>query len=225
MKNSVEEALKSANKRLIHFINIERERLTGLLLEWLEVEASREDFTVKELEQAYELTLGGISFSLRVDRVDVLPDGQNIIVDYKTGKSTKGDWNTEVLPGRPKDPQMPLYSLTGSYSGVTYGVLRPGECKFEGITEQGEILPGIKKGFPDDSLGRKLTKATDWGLLMDSWEEAVSSLATSFLSGLSTVDPRDLGRQDSACRYCDFPLLCRVTELDVTDNTDDEELF
>lgn len=117
---------------------------------------------------------------------------------------------------------MPLYSLTGSYSGVVYGALRAGECKFEGVAEFGDILPGMK-GFPEDSLGRKLTEIRDWPSLMDSWGRAVNALAEGFLSGVSTVDPVRLGRQDSACRYCDFTLLCRVTEIAAADNTDEGE--
>ncbi len=222
VRNSVEAALRPVKKNLTHFINIERERLTGLLVEWLGVEAKRSDFIVKEIERKHELTLAGVTFNLRVDRVDKLPDGREVIMDYKTGRCAKGDWNTEEPPGRPKDPQMPLYSLTGSYSGVAYGALRPGECKFEGVAEDGDMLPGLK-GFPEDSLGRKLSEINDWPSLTCSWGRAVNALADGFLSGVSTVDPVRLGRQDSACRYCDFTLLCRVTEIDMTDNSDDGE--
>jgi len=46
--------------------------------------------------------------------------------------------------------------------------------------------------------------------LMERWKAVTGALAESFLKGDVSVDPRDYGRQDSACRYCDQRALCRV---------------
>ena len=57
-----------------------------LLAEWLDIEKSRPEFTVAGIEAERVIAIGGLQVKMRADRVDALPDGREIILDYKTGQ-------------------------------------------------------------------------------------------------------------------------------------------
>ena len=71
---------------------LELERLRSLLEEWLEVERSRDAFRIAALEESVTLELSQLSVVLRVDRIDELPGGERVIIDYKTGESQVRHW-------------------------------------------------------------------------------------------------------------------------------------
>ena len=65
---------------------LERQRLERLLPQWLEIEKVRDAFTVQGTEQDRLVSLGGFEVRTRADRIDELPSGREIMLDYKTGK-------------------------------------------------------------------------------------------------------------------------------------------
>ncbi len=98
------------SKRLLE---IEAERLEERLLQWLEQEKQRPDFTVIETEAALkDARIGGIEMQCRIDRVDQVQEGV-VLLDYKTGpvdrNSCAGD--------RPDQPQLPAYAVLRSHDG------------------------------------------------------------------------------------------------------------
>ncbi len=176
------------------FLKIERERLSSLLEEWLELESQRPPFKVIEREKREEVPLEELIIRGDIDRIDEA-DGGKIIIDYKTGRADASDWEGD----RPKEPQMMLYSLTNNFDAVTFARVRRGECAFNGLSRHEEALPGVK------SLGDEA-----WEEMMREWEGTIRELAKDFLAGEATVDPRDFGGSDSACRYCELTILCRI---------------
>ena len=71
---SICEAVKSSDSGPLHELSVqtERERLQEVILEWLDVERSRQqDFTVETVEQAQKFEVPGLSLQLRVDRIDL----------------------------------------------------------------------------------------------------------------------------------------------------------
>jgi ATP-dependent helicase/nuclease subunit B len=187
------------------YADVERQRLLRLLHTWLEQELAREDFRVVDLEHgatiaiatgARQLTVRG-----RIDRVDALPDGRRILIDYKTGRSTPGQW----LGARPEEPQMPLYAgLHGDrLAGVVYAQLRAGECAWQGVTREDTSLPGVKSVHE-----WKQAEGRDFQQLRRDWRGVIERLAAEFLDGMAAVDP--LPR---ACTWCHLASLCRVDEL------------
>ena len=96
---------------------------------------------------------------------------------------------------------MLAYAMTGYYSAISYAVMKPGECKFEGIGVDKDILPGFKD---NDS----------WEQLMQKWEEAVERISNDFLTGVADVDPLNPNNGKSACKYCGLDIFCRVAELE-----------
>lgn len=176
------------------FLEIERQRLKRLLQEWLELEKQRAPFTVREVEQMHLEEFAGVKVRLRIDRVDELPDGRLVIIDYKTGSVRVKNW----LEERPVEPQLPLYAITskGDVGAIVFGRVRRGECRFEGLGAEENLLPALK--LPPD---------TDWETLKNRWDELLTQLAGEYRQGVAVVQP-----QKHACHTCNLHGLCRIHE-------------
>ncbi|MDF2867211.1 MAG: hypothetical protein K0S11_681, partial [Gammaproteobacteria bacterium] len=125
-------------KRLLQ---LETQRLTKLLLAWLNIEKQRSTFEVIALEQRTEVTVGKIPLTLKIDRIDKLANNEYAIIDYKTGKA-KINWDTEYLT----EPQLPLYCISSSYpiAAITLAQVRNDEMKFHGLTHTDGLFPQLK---------------------------------------------------------------------------------
>ncbi|CAG1064491.1 hypothetical protein BAC1_00048 [uncultured bacterium] len=200
------------------FIELERKRLSSLLMDWAELESQRGvGFRVKTVELEKELQVGGLVIKGRVDRVDELEGGGELIIDYKTGAAKTKDWLTK----RPMEPQLLVYSLGSGFDALSFARVVPGECRFLGITREGETLPGIKP-YESDKF-RSDAGGLDWEGLMDFWKESLEGLAEGFLAGVCEVDPNNLPGDDRACRYCELKALCRISDGGVEE--DDEDAY
>jgi ATP-dependent helicase/nuclease subunit B len=185
------------------FVDMERERLARLLLEWLQLERSRRPFTVARREEKRSFEIGGLTIDGRIDRVDVLDDGREIILDYKSNAPSVAAWNGE----RPDEPQIPFYAISNPsmIAAVAFGQLAPGAVRFKGYAEQEDLLPGAKS-FPGahdaadyDSLEQ----------LIAAWRPRLERLAADFRAGRAAVDPKD---GDKTCSNCHLGGLCRVRD-------------
>ena len=184
---------------------LERSRLSVLLQEWLAVECQRAQhspFTVIQLEQQLRLTVSGLSLTLRVDRIDRLPDGQTVIIDYKSGRCSVGDW----LGERPQRPQLLLYGLAVEQlpAALAFARVRVGECKYIGAGDQ-SIAVGISTDIP--GLIRGGSGFEDWPQLNEAWQQRLQQLVADFIDGQAVVDPLP-----GACSYCGLQPLCRVEQ-------------
>src|ERR1700747_974209 len=56
------------------------------------------------------VSVGGLKLRLRADRIDLLENGQRLLLDYKSGEVSVKDWEGE----RPDEPQRPLYAIFGN---------------------------------------------------------------------------------------------------------------
>jgi len=175
---------------------VEQRRLQNLLTQWLELEKSRAPFIVLKPEEERLVTVGGLQVRTRVDRIDALDSGGEIILDYKTGQVRSTGWDTD----RPDEPQLPLYCATSArpISGAAFAVVRTGELGFRGITERDAVLPGIKK---------MSSQPTSFAELVAEWGRILERLAADYRDGLATVDPKQ-----GACEYCGLAALCRIRE-------------
>ena len=178
--------------------NLERRRLQNLLGQWLEIEKSRAAFTVLQPEEERVVTLGGLQVRTRVDRIDELHSGGEIILDYKTGQVKSTGWDTD----RPDEPQLPLYCATSArpISGAAFALIRTGELAFRGITEQDAALPGMKK---------MSNQPVPFAELLVQWRQVLERLAADYRTGLAAVDPKQ-----GACEYCGLRALCRIREFE-----------
>ncbi len=220
IKNSVEGALKSVLPwSRGRYFKMEVERVSNLLEVWFEEELKRGEFTVKRVESSESVDLGGFTANVKIDRIDELPSGALAVIDYKTGVCSKNDW----LSDRPKEPQMPIYSMTGDFDAVSFASLKIGNTKFIGSSRNDETLPGVR-GFESDSRWTdQIEGAGTWDELRDSWKTTLENIGRDFISGNHDVNPKDILTNDSACKYCDVKPLCRVFEIYVEDSNRDLE--
>lgn len=216
VKASVDKAMGSyrASERLpVKYLDLERGRVCALLMEWLDIEMKRADFSVRDMEYSRGIDIEGLSISARFDRIDRLNDGREIIIDYKTGECSRYDW----LSGRPREPQLLLYNLSGDYDAISFARVKPGKCGFVGISGEEGILPDVR-ALKNDPGFIEAAGVNDWKELMDIWETTVRSLTRQFLAGDIVADPNEeLKRQEPPCTYCDLMILCRASEAEYED--------
>ncbi len=208
-------AMKQASPRLKE---LEKDRLVKLIGDWVQVELMRGPFKVKAVEVEKELNLCGLTLTSRLDRVDVLEHGKEVIIDYKSGEVERRAW---AAP-RPREPQLLVYSLTGSFDAISFARLSPGECKFVGLSGEDLGMNGVK---PLEKLtkGERPSFPGNWDGLMAQWKAVIERLAGDFMSGVAQVDPNpELKARLSPCEHCGLDALCRKAEI-VLDNVDDED--
>ena len=185
---------------------LEKQLCVDLLGQWLCCERERGvPFRVVEMEQNHTLEIEGLSLTLRPDRIDELEDGGRAVIDYKTRAPSRTHW----LGERPREPQLPLYSLLDSkIQGIAFAELSTSDpVQFIAV---GEGL-GFAKG-DEKSLGQQTRYiATTWPELVAQWEASLQKLAMEFMAGDAAVNP-----QPGACDYCELASVCRINELSVS---------
>jgi ATP-dependent helicase/nuclease subunit B len=180
---------------------LEGQRLSSLLGEWLALERSRAEFAVAQRELDVSFALGPLQLRLRVDRIDRLADGSQMIIDYKSGVSRVQDW----LGDRPGKPQLLLYGIAapGEAAALAFGQVRPDDCKFVGLGRV-EGAPGI--GTDIAAVAGERMDVVDWDGLNARWRDNLERLAAEFVSGEAQVDPLN----NTSCTWCGLQALCRV---------------
>lgn len=183
------------------FWRLEAQRLASLLREWLALERQRGEFLVMQREQDISLRLGGLQLSLRVDRVDQLPDGSRVIIDYKSGVCKVQDW----LGTRPAKPQLLLYGIgePGAAAALAFAQVRPRDSRFVGLGRI-EAAPGVVTDIGKAARGH--IEGADWEALNEYWRANLERLAGEFVAGLAGVDPL----ASTSCAWCGLQPLCRI---------------
>lgn len=176
--------------------DVERVRLERLLMKWMKLERSRPPFHVAKLEEKKLIEIGGLQLEIRADRVDELPDGRQVILDYKTGAIKTRSWSGERLD----EPQVPLYCISSSapLGGAAFARIQAERVEFAGIAET--PLPELQSlaGRSGPALAESV----------EEWRRVLARLAQQFRAGDARVDPK----QGSTCDYCSVVPLCRISE-------------
>jgi probable DNA repair protein len=200
------------------YLELEEQRLTRLISEWLGYEATRLPFTVEGTEVPGTAILAGLALSLRLDRIDRLNDGSLLVIDYKTGDVKPKSWD---LP-RPDDVQLPLYAgfalnpdANEELGGLVFAKVRPGERIFAGRVgdANGTLFAGLKGS---SALVKEALTAEQ----LIAWREYIEQLAKDFLAGRAEVDPREAPK---TCERCGLQTLCRIQENQGEAGDDSEE--
>ncbi len=176
------------------YLEIAGQRLTQLVLRWLDQELARGDFRVLSQEKKNLIPIGPLELSVRPDRMDAV-EGGLVVVDYKTSfQLSTADWSGD----RPKAPQLPLYALTqpDQVRALAFGRVRPGRDMTwislgseAGTFPKGEVHPG---GLAE---------------LVVAWRAELTRLATEFADGVASINPKSY---PGSCQYCGQRLLCRL---------------
>jgi probable DNA repair protein len=190
---------------------LESERLAERVDAWLAKERERHlPFAVAGVEAATEAVVGGVRVKLRVDRVDRLEGGRQLVIDYKTGEADYKLW----LGSRPEEPQLPLYALAlgESVAGIAFVRLKPDMLDFSGIADDGIAEGPSGRGLRPASQVKQLDGAA-WPDLVGQWRTTLEDLAAAIAAGEAAVAPRALpGANRSPCRLCHLHALCRIYE-------------
>jgi ATP-dependent helicase/nuclease subunit B len=205
----------SARELMPHrYLELEVQRLTRIVAEWLDYEVTRLPFTVMGTELNTETTVGHLSFGLRLDRIDRLKDGSLLVIDYKTGDVSQKSWD---LP-RPDDVQLPLYGGFALESGrklggLVFARIRAGDVCFAGRVR--DIEGTLGSGLTNFSSLRKNQLEVEH--LLD-WRDAIEQLARDYVAGRADVNPRD---PPKTCSRCGLHTLCRIHERPVDAQEED----
>jgi len=195
--------------------SLELNRAQEVALLFLNAEKQREPFEVIGFEVKQEQTIQDLHLSLRVDRIDRLEDGSEIIIDYKTNNTQSNSW----IPPRIDEPQLPIYLMNNPKAeAIAYGVLNKNEQEFglKGIASR--LHPNTKIfNCTDERKNKKLP--SQWNDILQIWKLDIENQASNFIQGVNFVDPKN---KNISCTYCDFLTICRVNEIIDTDYDADE---
>ncbi|SMN16708.1 FIG01199495: hypothetical protein [uncultured Candidatus Thioglobus sp.] len=174
------------------FKNIEKIRLESLLLKFIETDKLREDFRVLATERSVQVDIAGLSFNTRLDRLDQMDNGDQIVFDYKTGNTSIAKWCGQAIT----EPQLPIYSITNNAQGAAFIELNSSSVSFKGLSKDPDSLPkqSSYKG-----------KCQQWDEQLATWKTKLDQASEDFQSGQAQVLPNK-----TACDYCEFDLLCRI---------------
>ncbi len=190
------------------FRQVEADRLQRLALDFLEVDKTRSPFEVIGLEEKTAPQIEGQPIRLVIDRIDRLSSGEQVIIDYKTGKVDPKKW----LGERPEEPQLPLYAISTQPPPdvLMFGVVRDDGCEYKGVVAQKNLPPGLPS--KDNTSQELIDAGQDMPATIKAWRRTLHDLMTGFLAGKAEVDPKN-GLNTCKDTYCQLHSLCRVGEL------------
>lgn len=167
-----------------NFYQVEKLRLFTLIEESLTLDKEREPFTVIGTEVARTLQLAGLTFSMVIDRIDQLNNGRLLIIDYKTGQPSLMSLFRDPIG----EPQLLLYAISeqqlgGNVAGVLFMQAHLKACKYIGMTDEEEMLSGVKalKDIQYNPYGETFEQA------IAQWHEMLEQLAQDFKEGKANL--------------------------------------
>jgi len=192
------------------FREVEGNRLARLTFACLELEKAREPFEVVGFEKEMLQEIEGQPIRLVIDRIDHLPDGESVIIDYKTGRVDPKKW----FGDRPEDPQLPLYAISAEATpaAIAFAVIRDEECLYRGVVTSEGIFPGLPPR-PGVHTAGIIEAGQNIQVTIDTWRSTLHRLMAEFLAGNAEIDPKN-GRKTCINSYCELQPLCRITELE-----------
>jgi len=185
----------------------EHERQRRVVGEFLALERERPGYRVIGVEEEARVhgalpdAVAALGIRVRPDRVDELPDGRLLVVDYKTGARLPG--LTELWGPRPRSPQLPVYAMALGAEGIAFAQVSAAGARWCGIGRKEWDIRGI-----DDPERVTRTAVPGWATLRASWWTALERIATDFLQGRFVIDR---WRRDEASGQ--WALATRVHEL------------
>ncbi len=215
LERVINKAMQVATDRIKnqhHFKTMEQERTISLLIGWMEQELRRNEFEVKHVEKNEVIIIKNLKLNLRIDRIDITPEGKIILIDYKTGSINSNSWFKDQI----QDPQLPLYTLKLSPNAIAFANISQDNLKWRSIYD-----PTIPNPFPPNSNVRIPAEIQveigwpSWNNLLRYWENKLNPLAEGFTKGQIQINPI---KKNETCRNCGYSMLCRITEHTSNEN-------
>jgi len=176
------------------FKKIEKIRISKIINKFIDEDKLRGNFEVISTEQTISADISGLNFNIRLDRLDQMDNGDKIIFDYKTGKTSISDWCNETIG----EPQLPIYAISNKTDGAAFIELASNKVSFKGLSKNKDSLPpqSNRKG-----------NCKDWPEQLEIWKHKLDSASNDFINGSAQVAPKK-----GACNYCNNDLLCRANK-------------
>lgn len=183
------------------YLKLEFERINTLMHRLIALDKERSPFSIIQQEKEVTISLSDIQLKIRIDRVDKLDSGEEILIDYKTSDIALSHWFSE----RSEEPQLPLYSITrdSPVAGLVFAIIHPEKTQYLGLTKEQNCIPGARTIDKFKSSGAEAT----WEIQHEKWQNSLSKLAGDFSQGIATIDPK---HGEQSCRYCHLKPLCRI---------------
>jgi exodeoxyribonuclease-5 len=155
-----------------------------------------------------KLDIKGIRVEFKLDRVDVLPDGRFVVIDYKTGSQiSPNSWAEDRI----SEPQLPIYAalalIEGEVAAVCFAKVRAGEYQFVGIANDAGTLPGVK-GLDEARKVFDAEKFPEWHALLQHWRDSLEAVADEIKAGEAAVRFED----EEQLAWCEVKPLLRLPE-------------
>ncbi len=198
INRSIETVLKQASRHLpvLHhenFYQIEKQRLYQLASESLQLDKERSEFRVLACEAKRLIEVGGLKLQITIDRIDELPDGSLIIIDYKTGQPKLVDLMNDPIG----EPQLLLYAIsehkeTSPVTGVLFYQAHLKAGRYIGFTDESEMINGVKalKDLKNNPYANKFDKA------IQEWRLMLKQIATDFKQGRADITEYSINYPD-----------------------------
>ncbi|SNR69730.1 exodeoxyribonuclease-5 [Methylobacillus rhizosphaerae] len=199
------------------FILLESQRLQKLLRGWLVLEQTREQpFSVLASEQRQKILIEGVEITLVIDRIDALPDGSRIVMDYKTGrKPDTRNWAQQRIT----EPQLPVYAAfvlsttdpgteSGEITAIAFAMVKLGEYGFAGLSST-DVLPDMTT--LDDKKAREIfpeAEFPDWHSVLQHWRSSITAIVHELKRGEAAVQLQE----EKDLMYCEVKPLLRLPE-------------
>ncbi|MEE8056355.1 MAG: PD-(D/E)XK nuclease family protein [Pseudomonadales bacterium] len=176
----------------LRLVGLEKRRVTSLVNEWLDLERQRElPFEVVATECPMDVSIGGLYFKVRIDRIDriLAEDGKAdkyVLIDYKSGeKVSMLGMNAEQL----LEPQLPLYAslIDPAQSGLSSidGVCLAHVAQkptFHMRSSWSNSLTSKK------SLRNDVDSQEKWNGQVDAWRSSIEQTVEEFIQGEALMD-------------------------------------
>lgn len=197
----------------------EDEAAPGLLWEWLDKERERfeQGWRWQGIEARFQDLKGpGWPFSLkgRLDRLDYhLKTKELVIWDYKTGKIPAA----KQVFAQGEENQLPGYLLAVKQGRVKVPE-DPGQIKAGFIG----LKSSRQKHLRYEDFG---SQADQWQAVVEAWEGRLKALGRLLAAGDFTPNPTPPpeGRQQGACKFCPYPLVCSFVREPALEEGEEEE--
>jgi exodeoxyribonuclease-5 len=176
-------------------LDLERERLAGILTEFIKAERDRLPFAVDSVEKEIDFDMHGVKLQLRIDRIDRLADNSLLVLDYKTGQA-KSLLNRE---GELNDLQLLVYATA---------IARENVGPIGGIALVNLDSRAISYKGTGGSVSWDAKRRDDWDSRLSSW----IGLVDDAVRGLAAGDARVNVSQPPA-QARSLALLSRFAEL------------
>ncbi|QAB15803.1 PD-(D/E)XK nuclease family protein [Hydrogenovibrio thermophilus] len=184
-----------------HYLALEKERITELLMNWLALEKQRPSFKVVAFEEVHTPTIAGIEFKIKIDRVDAVlaEEGENsgeavsVILDYKTGKASVKDLLKEPIEA----PQLAVYlhAYRDAVAGLGYGILHSDDgVRFNTlVADDGVMLKDRSQLVFAKESGKEGGdyEGVTWTDFLNGLRDEVEALAESIQQGRAEMTFRD----------------------------------